>query len=291
MDAFIEQAWNDHESDLPGVSARLRDRLPRLAEWPGQAADFALLAEHVWLAHGGDTDAMGACVDVLQPLAPQDARLASALARARAAAALLQDEPAAATGLPPAAAIRAHATAASGFAARDDIAAARRVLQRAGALADDAGAADADAARAYAAGCNNLASQLLDGPRGTARDALMMDAAQQARGAWARAGTWLNEERADYLLARCAAAVGDTAAALAHARSCLAICEANAADAFERFFAHEALGLALRAAGDADAADRARARMGLLIDDIAEAGLRAHAQASLARFDGVQGRA
>jgi hypothetical protein len=119
----------------------------------------------------------------------------------------------------------------------------------------------------------------------------MMDAAQQARGAWARAGTWLNEERADYLLARCAAAVGDTAAALAHARSCLAICEANAADAFERFFAHEALGLALRAAGDADAADRARARMGLLIDDIAEAGLRAHAQASLARFDGVQGRA
>src|SRR5258706_252637 len=76
-------------------------------------------------------------------------------------------------------------------------------------------------------------------PRTAPLDTLMMDAALTSRSAWSKAGTWLTVERADYMLARCAAALGEGVQAVAHALSCLAICEANDAEPVELFFAHE----------------------------------------------------
>jgi len=99
----------------------------------------------------------------------------------------------------------------------------------------------------------------------------MMEAAQRARAAWVRAGTWMNEERADYLLSRCAATLGDAAQALAHAQSCLAICEANGADALERFFAHEVLGHARQLLGDTAAATSELGAMRTLRGQVDEA--------------------
>jgi hypothetical protein len=69
----------------------------------------------------------------------------------------------------------------------------------------------------------------------------MLDAAERARAAWARVGGWVEAERAEYQLALCHAAAGHGAAAVRHAQACLQGCVEHGADAFETFFAHEAL--------------------------------------------------
>ncbi|HEY0855487.1 MAG TPA: hypothetical protein VGE16_00415, partial [Albitalea sp.] len=172
---------------------------------------------------------------------------------------------------------------ANGFVARGDGVRARHLLERAAAIGRAPGAG-ADALKALAAGYNNLASHLLDAPRDAERDALMMQAAKGSRDTWREAGTWLNVERAEYQLALCAAAIGDGEKAVGHARECLAICEANDADAFERFFAREALGRSLLAAGDPAAARGELAAMCALLGSIDE-NTRAYPQSSLDKLD------
>ena len=82
----------------------------------------------------------------------------------------------------------------------------------------------------------------------------MLQAAAVGRRYWARAGTWLETERAEYRLARCWLAAGDPAQARQHAQACLALVDAQPAPpALERFFACEALALTERAAGQAAA--------------------------------------
>ena len=77
--------------------------------------------------------------------------------------------------------------------------------------------------------------------RKTDLTAVMLEAAQAAREYWARAGGWLETERAEYMLAKCHLAAGDAKGALAHAEQCSAICEQNGADALEHFFAQATL--------------------------------------------------
>ena len=282
MDRFIEQGWNDHVNDAAGVAARLAQARPLLDAEPEKAADFARLAEHVLLGHLGDAAAMAPWLERLAPIAEQRAELAPTLERARAACALLRGEAPAADRITLPALIQAHGTAACGFAARGDAAQARRLLQSAATLAGDA-QGDALATKALAASCNNLASQLLDGAREPAADALMMETAALSRDTWATVGSWLNAERAEYLLALCAAAIGDGAKAAAHAGACAAICEANAADAFERFFAQEAMARAMLAQADRAAAGTALSCMRELIQGIDDEANRAYAQDVLAK--------
>jgi hypothetical protein len=81
----------------------------------------------------------------------------------------------------------------------------------------------------------------------------MILAAETARRWWARAGTWLETERAEYRLAKTWLKAGDAARALQHAQQCLDIVHAHGSVALEHFFGLEVLGLAQRAAGDAGA--------------------------------------
>ena len=239
---LIDRAWNDHAADPAGVAARLETQLPLLSQAPEHAAAFTRLAEHVLVGHLGDAGAMDRFAAAIAGAGSDDV----ALARARLSAALLRGSATAPAQLRPAAIVGAHGVAACGQASRGDADAARRLMQSAQVLARESG--DADALKALAASHHNLAAQIEDGPRSEARDALMMDSATASRSTWAEAGTWVHIERADHMLALCALAVGDTARAVAHAQSCVAICEANDADAFERFFAHEALARAAVAA-------------------------------------------
>ncbi|HUG22522.1 hypothetical protein [Piscinibacter sp.] len=277
---FIDQAWNDHIGDPQGVAARLPQGVALLEQAPDKAGDFAQLAEHVLVAHLGDGDALARCLASLAPAAARHSDSEPALVRACLAAALVRGADTPAEPLPRAAAVRAHGSAVCGLASRGDVAAARSLLQSAAALARDAFPDDQDTPKALAACYHNLAAQLEEGPRGAERDALMMESARLSRSTWAEAGTWVNVERADYMLALCAAATGDGAQAVVHARSCLAVCESNGADAFERFFAHEALGRALAASGDASAAGEQLVRMRGLLGDIDESN-RAYCQGSI----------
>lgn len=275
---FIDAAWNDHVTDPHGVAARLSDARPLLEAEPQQVGAFLQLAEHLLLGHLGDADAMTQWLDLAEPLVARHPDAAPSLQRARLAARLLRGGELQAGEQPPAMQVRALGTAINGVAAGGDVPRARRLLDTAARVARAPGAGD-HALKALAAACNNLASQLLDGPREPSADSLMIDAAQASRDTWAETGTWMNVERGEYLLALCAAAVGDTARAVGHAQACLAICDANQADAFERFFGHEALARARRVRGESAEAELATLRT--LLADIADAGDRSYAQSCL----------
>jgi hypothetical protein len=145
-----------------------------------------------------------------------------------------------------------------------DVARSQQLLAEALEAVDGAALADTDpAVRALAVAGNNLAATLEERPtRSAAERALMVQAAQAGRQYWARAGTWLETERAEYRLARTWLAAGDAAQARQHAQACLAIVDAQPAPPpIERFFACEALALAERAAGNAGAEASAVAAM------------------------------
>ena len=94
------------------------------------------------------------------------------------------------------------------------------------------------------------------------RDALetrgMLAAAQAGLDYWRRAGSWLEEERAEYRLSSARRSAGDYGGAIHHAQRCLALCGANDAPPIEHFFGVAALALAQRSAGLADEFDASR---------------------------------
>jgi hypothetical protein len=205
------------------------------------------------------------------------------VARAALAARLLRGDPTVPSELALEAVVRAHGSAACGQVFRGDLDASRALLRSASQRVGDPAHAAPDALKALAACHHNLASVLLDAPRTPAGDVLMMEAAMQSHALWSRAGTWLNVERADCMLSLCAAAAGDAAQAMASAQSCLALCAAHDADAFERFCGHEALGHALNAAGDREGARAQVAQLLVLLDQVA-AQDRAHAETTLSKL-------
>ena len=117
------------------------------------------------------------------------------------------------------------------------------------------------AIRALAIGGNNLAAAL-EGKQD--RDPIetrgMIDAAEGGLKYWKLAGTWLEEERAEYRLTRSLLQAGESAAAVSSSRRCIAVCEGNSAPDIELFFGYAVLALALRAAGDADGFTAGRQR-------------------------------
>ncbi len=154
----------------------------------------------------------------------------------------------------------AHAVAASALAAQHRIPDAIRHY-RAGLEAAASGLPDRDPAiRALAVTSNNLAATLEEAASRSAEETTaMLDAARASREWWGRVGGWLEAERAEFMLAQCYLSAGDTAGALGHARQCVAICEDNDADAFERFFAQGVSALANRAHGDLHRFEAAKA--------------------------------
>lgn len=279
LQAWLASAWELHTEAPARVAAELAARAAELPD-DTDGAEALRLAEHVLLAHLHDPAALQR---LLQPL--QDgAALRPALQRARWVLAQLDGSPAAAPP-PDAARWSALQNLVLLLAARGEAAAVQQRL-----LADEAAAlahAEPAARRAYAASANNVASHLRTGARGdAARDMLMLAAAALARRAWEAAGTWMHVERADHQLAMCHAAVGDGAAAVAHGRACLARCEAEGADAAERFFAHECLVHAWRAAGDVVQAAVHRSAMVALLDAVDDAGLREGCRQTLAATPG-----
>src|SRR5262249_9434005 len=85
--------------------------------------------------------------------------------------------------------------------------------------------------------------------RDEAQTAGMIAAARGGLTFWRLAGTWLEEERALYRLARSLIAARQPDEAVGSAKQCAQVFLANDAPAFERFFAYAVLAHALREAG------------------------------------------
>lgn len=273
--AWLDQAWNDHATASRRVADELAERASTLPD-DATGAEALRLAEHVLLGHLADLPAL----QRLLSRVPAGETLTPTVQRARWALAMLEG-----TAPPPDVPERARWSALQNVVlvhvARGEMTLARERL-----LADETAAAahtEPAAQKNYAITANNVALDLRVGPRGdAARDALMIDAAQLSRRAWARAGTWLHSERADYQLAMCHAVLGQGALAVAAAEACLRRCEAEGAEPSELFFAHECNVHAQRAAADTAAAAQHRERMVALLEQVADAGMRQWCSETLA---------
>jgi len=250
---FINQAWNDHGTDAAGVALRLPLGLEAVGDEAGLTA-LARLAFHVYGLH------LGRWADALKfnaalargPGYRADGDSGVLLRRQRTALALAAAEGDARDTLDTAGRVAATAMAAELLGLHD--------AARSQSLLDDAVAAERAAAlpddnpavRALAVAGNNVSGALEDLPARSAGQALLMvNAALVGRDAWARAGTWLEAERAEYRVASSYLTAGDATRAAAHARACLALVDAQPEpQPFERFYGCELLARALRAAGD-----------------------------------------
>ncbi len=260
-DNFCHQAWTDHGDQAEAVAHRLPTGAA-LVQTPAQAAAHARLVAHVLGEHLGRWADALAQLAPLQALAEADDTARATVKRQRLALAWAAGDTTAlaSAGLTASEQISTQALAASLLAGQADP--DRGLATYAAAQATEAAQPlpDADpAVRALAAHANNIAASLEErAARTPAQTAGMLAAAEAALRHWARAGTWLEVERAHWRLARCQLAAGDAAAAGRSAAAGLAVCEANGAAAFESFFLHVVLARAAHAAGDATGVAEAR---------------------------------
>lgn len=291
--AFVDAAWPRHDKESAAVFADGAALAPQ-----AEGTDLQPLARllfHVGAEH------LGRPADVLPILDTLRVRATGADARAiwRFAAAAhlcLGDAPRAdeaeahaadGSGQPRASERGAiFALAAAAQVGQSRIADATRLFGEALAAASYGPQRSDPLARALAVTSNNLASALMERPaRDAAEDRLMLQAGEASRKYWEIAGDWIHVERAEYLLALIAAALKDGPRALAHARTVIAMCAENKADAMERFFANECLARAAHAAGERDTARAARDTAAGLVAEVADEGTRSYCAAELVKLD------
>jgi hypothetical protein len=257
FDSWLERAWNAHAADAAGVAARIAGEGLAAAQGETQLAALARLAHHVYGEHLGRYAEGRALLVRLR----ERGAAAAALGALDASLALCEGGADPRPVLGPSDRARAGALAAGNLLERDPVRAAALLRE---ALADEeaAGLADDDpAVRSIAITANNMACTLEEkAARSAAERELMVLAARTARTHWARAGTWLETERAEYRLANTWLKAGDLAEARRHAQACLEIVQAQGDVALEAFFGWEALGLVERAAGNATGHREALAR-------------------------------
>jgi hypothetical protein len=253
FDAFLETAWADHGDRPQEVADRLAASLHRV-ETPEQVAPFARLLAHVLGEHLGQFDRGVALLQALRGApACADDGAAQAVAQRIATLRHADGDSSGLLALPAEARICALADAASMLSGRGAFKAAIAAYAEATRLAAAGVGPGSPANRALAVGGNNLAAALeTKADRTAAETEGMIAAAEGGLKFWKVAGTWLEEERAEYRLARTMLQAGRPAAALACAERCVAVCEASAAPAFERFFGYALLAVAQRASGDVD---------------------------------------
>lgn len=248
----MRQAWDDHADQPQAVADRLDACTADLAT-PQQCTACAHLTAHVWGEHLGQWQSG---MQRLQALGQhsalgQDPGARALIARLQASLGVAAGDTRAADDLSSEDRIAAWSLAASALAGQGLLDASITCYQSAQTWAE-AGVADGSPAlRALAIGGNNLAAALEERVgRSPAQTEAMVQAAQAGLRWWRRAGSWLEEERAEYRLARSLLKAGQPQLAQQAAQRLLAVCEAHQAPAFERFFGHAVLALAWQADGD-----------------------------------------
>lgn len=252
LQSVLQSGWRDHGDHPEDVASRLAESFALVAA-PADIGPFVRLLAHVCGEHLGQWQRG---VELLEALTRMPAFDGSELAsgpvtRATAMLRYAGGDPSALEGLSDEDATYALAIAADALAARGQMAQAIDAFFQALARAPGTPATGHPVVHALAVTGNNLSAALeksaVLGP--VERDA-MIAAAETGLRHWKLAGTWLEEERAEYQLARCQLRAGDAGAALASIDRCIAVCTRNAAPPFELFFGHAVRAVACRAMGN-----------------------------------------
>lgn len=245
FDATIRAAWNDHTGDAADTADRLADAVEHIAG-PEQLGPYASVVGHVvgqhlhaWpraaelieqaIARCGDVEIPGGALRHLAVARYLAGDVVRAMATELRAAAV--DEHDAIESVTVVRAMTAEALLNTGET-EGPITLFRETVHVARQLPDEAGAT-----RTMAIAANNMASTLLErDDRTPACDAAMAELAGLAREFWLRAGTWVNEERADYLLALVDLELGRHEPALQAADRALALIEQHGEQDVDRAF-------------------------------------------------------
>ena len=252
FDTFLSTAWSDHGERPREVADQLGTSL-HLVDVPARVPPYARIVTHVFGEHLGEWQAGIDLLAQMRALAAwdgNDAAAVNAVAQGIATLRHARGDDAALEGLSVEARIGALATVSALFAGRGETAKALAAYADALALADRGLPAGSPAIRALAVGGNNLAATLEEKKdRDDAATAGMVMAARSALKYWKQAGTWLEDERAEYRLGKSLLQAQRPHEAIASAQRCVAVCATNDAPAFERFFAHAVLAQAQRTGG------------------------------------------
>lgn len=254
LDTFLAAAWSEHGENPQQVADQMMSSLHLLTA-PTDIVAFARLLTHIYGEHLGQWTMGVGMLNSLRSLSAYDGSADCEGAINRSVAALLYagGDNSALLPLGDEDQVCALAMVAAALAGRQDLTRALQAYSRALELADAGLPTGSPAVRALAVGGNNLAATLeerLD--RDAAQTQGMIAAAESALKYWKLAGTWLEEERAEYRLSRSLLQAGRAQAAVDSGQRCVALCELNQAPAFELFFGYAVLALARRAAGAAD---------------------------------------
>lgn len=129
--------------------------------------------------------------------------------------------------------------------------------------------------QALAITSNNIASELSEKPERTeAEDALMLKAAEASKEFWIKCGTWVNEERGDYLLAIVHNRLNQPDKALEHAAKAIEIIQANGEEEVDEAFINLAMAKSFQLKDDREHYDQAMARAQELADEFKDEGLK-----------------
>jgi tetratricopeptide (TPR) repeat protein len=252
LDAFIATAWNDHGDRPEEVADRLAGALD-LLESPADIPPFAGIVTHVYGEHLARWSAGIALLESLRGRSRLDGDpdVAGAIARSVAVLRYAGNLDSDLAQLSIDDRIATLATAASALAAQLGWKRAIATYEEALRLAEPGLPPGSPALRALAVAGNNLAASLEEKPdRDLVETRGMVAAAEGGLRYWRLAGTWLEEERAEYRLARSLLQAGRHAVAVGHARRCVDLCAANDASPFERFFGFAVLAIAHARGGD-----------------------------------------
>ena len=272
FDAFLETAWSDHGDRPQEVADRLASSL-HLVEAAEHIPPFARLVTHVYGEHLGRWSQGIALLEAMRALPGFDGSEAveGALGRNIATLRYAGGDAAALTSLDVADRAFVLASAAAAFAGRGEHMRGVAAYSEALRLANSGLPPGSAAVRALAIGGNNLATALEEKKdRDAAETEGMLVAAQGGLTYWKQAGTWLEEERAEYRLTRSQLQARRAKDAIESARRCVDVCERNDAPAIETFFGYVVLALAQRADGDATAFAASRQRALALLEQVPE---------------------
>ena len=261
FEQFIRTAWADHGDHPDDVAERLALSLDRV-EFAVHVAPFAGIVTHVFGEHLARFDDGVELLESMRrlPACHGQPEAVGVLSRGVAALRYASGEERALDVLAPQDRISVLANASGAILGRLEFVRAIAAYDEALQLASKY-RPEARAQRSLAVAGNNLASGLeAKAERSAAETAGMLRAAEGALEYWALAGTWLETERAEFRLTRSLLQAGQAAAAVEHARRCIAICAANDAPPLERFFGEAVLAIAQRGAGDQPAFMAARKR-------------------------------
>lgn len=261
FEEFIRTAWAEHADQPDDVAERLALSLDRV-ELPAHVAPFAGIVTHLFGEHLARYDDGVELLESMRrlPACHGQAEALGIVSRSVAALRFASGEERALDVLAPQDRISVLANASGAILGQNDFGRAIAAYDEALRLARKH-RPEARAQRSLAVAGNNLASSLEEkADRSASETEGMLRAAEAALTYWAQAGTWLEVERAEYRLTRSLLQAGQAGAAIEHARECIAVCAANDAPAFERFFGEAVLAIAQRSAGDSAGFAAARER-------------------------------